>query len=342
MIRMRHTDEWIGLLVIVSVVVMLGSILQAGVLRDWFRPVSDLRVILPEAGVGGLEVGAAVEVLGTKAGIVRRIVIDPRQQMYAMVELDDQARAFIRRDSTAVIRRRFGVAGAAFVDISRGIGEEMDWSYAVINATTERAPTDSVSGLIDEVRQKVFPVLDNAGRATQSLADIMERINRGEGNAGRLLVDQTLISEIEATVAAAHRSVDGLNETLALLRDSAVDVSSLTKKVSAPDGVPALLKRADDLMASLQRSMQGIEQASTRLPAISENIEKGTTNLPKIASNVESSTANLPALLTQAQLTAQQLEELVTQLKSWWLLGGNSGGPPPIQRERLPASDLQP
>ena len=342
MIRMRHTDEWIGLLVIAAVVVMSAAILQAGVLRDWFQPVSDLRVILPEAGVGGLEVGASVEVLGTKAGIVRRIVIDPRQQMYAMVELDDQAQSFIRRDSTAVIRRRFGVAGAAFIDISRGTGEEMDWSYAVINATTERAPTDSVSSLIDEVREKVFPVLDNVGRATQAMADIMERINRGEGNAGRLLVDQTLITEIEGTVASAHKSVDGLNDVLALFRNSAVDVNALTKSMGGPEGVPALLKRADALMASLQRSMQGLEQVSAHLPAIAENIDKGTTHLPKISRNVENSTANLPALLTQAQLTAQQLEELVTQLKGWWLLGGTSGGPPPVQRERLPASDLQP
>lgn len=58
------------------------------------------------------------------------------------------------------------MAGAAFVDISRGTGEEMDWTYAVVEAVTERAPTDSVSALIDEARQKVFPILDNAGRVT--------------------------------------------------------------------------------------------------------------------------------------------------------------------------------
>ena len=35
-----------------------------------------------------------------------------------------------RRDSKALIRRRYGVAGAAFVDISRGTGSELDWSDA--------------------------------------------------------------------------------------------------------------------------------------------------------------------------------------------------------------------
>ena len=54
MMRLRHADEWIGLLVVVTVVLFLGIILQAGVLRDWFRPVYTLRIVLPEAGVAGL------------------------------------------------------------------------------------------------------------------------------------------------------------------------------------------------------------------------------------------------------------------------------------------------
>jgi len=58
---------------------------------------------------------------------------------------------------------------------------------------------DSINAMIDEVRGKVFPILDNAGRATQALAEIMDRINRGEGNVGRLLVDQTLMQQAEAT-----------------------------------------------------------------------------------------------------------------------------------------------
>jgi phospholipid/cholesterol/gamma-HCH transport system substrate-binding protein len=239
--RVRHTDEWVGALVIAAIVVLLVAVLQAGVLRDWFRPTSQLRLILPATGVAGLETGADVEILGTKAGTVQQIVLNPDQQMYALIELDEQAKAFIRRDSAAVIRRRFGVAGAAFVDISRGTGEKMDWSYAVISATTERAPTDSVSALIDEVRQKIFPVLDNAGRATQALAEIVERVNRGEGNLGRILVDQTLIQQTETTVTSARDAMKSLNLLVAQLIQTAGSLRDVTQKVGGSQGVPAVL-----------------------------------------------------------------------------------------------------
>ena len=318
MIRVRHTDAWVGLLVLAAAAVLIVAMLEAGFLRDWFKPTSELRLILPTTGVAGLEVGADVEVLGTKAGIVRRIVLDPSQQMYALIEIDKQFTAFIRRDSAAIIRRRFGVAGAAFVDISRGTGEEIDWSYAVIEATTERAPTDSINAMIDEVRGKVFPILDNAGRATQALAEIMDRINRGEGNVGRLLVDQTLMQQAEATVESANQAVAGLNQLVAQLQQSAGDVNELTGK-----SVPALMKRAGSVMSELQAVLKDLAQASTRMPAISRNIE--------------GSTANLPTLLTQLQVTTQDLDRLVVQLRGWWLLGG---GPPPQAKQFSPSQVL--
>lgn len=313
MIRVRYTDEWVGALVIAAVAVLLIAALQAGVLRDWFKPTEELRLVLPTAGVGGLEVGADVEILGTKAGRVQEIVLDPNQQMYAMIEIDEQAAAFIRRDSTAIIRRRFGVAGAAFVDISRGTGEEMDWTYAVIEATTERAPTDSVSALIDEVRQKVFPVLDNAGKATQSLAEIVDRINRGEGNVGRLLVDRTLVDQTEATVGSAREAMTALNALMAELQKSAGNLDALTQKVGGPDGVPAVLAQANTTLVALRKILDDVSVASQRMPAIAKNVEGGT--------------ANLPALLTQLQVTIQKLDQLVAQMQKSWLLGGAAAQP---------------
>jgi phospholipid/cholesterol/gamma-HCH transport system substrate-binding protein len=299
MMRVRHTDEWVGALVIAAVAVLLIAALQAGVLRDWFKPTSELRLVLPETGVAGLEVGADVEILGTRAGRVQRIVLDPDQQMYALLEIDEQATPFIRRDSKAVIRRRFGVAGAAFVDISRGTGEEMDWTYAVIEATTERAPTDSVSALIDEARQKVFPILDNAGRITQSLAEVADRINRGEGSVGRLLVDESLVQQVESTVGSAREAVSALN--------------ALALKLNGPDGVPSVLTQIDASLAALEQILGDVALSSRRMPAITKS--------------VEASAANLPALLTQLQVTIQKLDQLVVQLRSSWLLGGTAAQP---------------
>jgi len=327
MIGLRHADEWIGLLVVVVVALFFGVILQAGVLRDWFRPVSQLRIVLPEAGVSGLSVGADVEVLGTRAGVVRRIVINPNQQMYAEADIDDQARAFIRRDSHATIRRRYGIAGAAYVDISRGTGAEPDWNYAVIQAVTERDPTESVGALLDQVREKVFPILDDAGRSVKALAEVMQHIQKGEGDVGRLLTDETMVREIEAVVAKAGPAVSDLAEVASELKLAARNVDTLSQTVNARDGgVPALLRRADAALATLQQTMRDLQLAGQRAPQLTHNVELATRDLP--------------GLLTQTQQTAYELEQLAIQLRGLWLLGG--GGKPAPQSARLPAHEVRP
>ncbi|HXZ00731.1 MAG TPA: MlaD family protein [Stellaceae bacterium] len=326
MIRLRHTEEWIGALVVAALVLFLGAVLQAGVLRDWFRPVAKLRIVLPEAGVGGLSVGADVEVLGIRMGKVRRIVISPEQQIYAEAEIDEQARAFIRRDSRAVIRRRFDVAGAAYVEIERGNGPELDWSYAVVTAATERGPTEGLGALIDQLRDKVFPILDDTGRATRALAEVAERINKGEGNVGRLVGDETLARDLEAAVAEARGEVANVARIIAQLELAMGNVTALTATANARDGgVPELLRRANQALASLQDMLRDLNAAALQLPPVEHNLERGTENLP--------------GLVTQFQQTAHELELLLAQLRGNWLLGG---GPQPVERTPLPSTQIRP
>ena len=76
--HVRHTNEWVGLMVVLAALLFVGAVLEAGVLRDWFRPVSRLRILLPQSGVGGLAVGADIDVLGIRAGTVTRVVLATR------------------------------------------------------------------------------------------------------------------------------------------------------------------------------------------------------------------------------------------------------------------------
>jgi phospholipid/cholesterol/gamma-HCH transport system substrate-binding protein len=307
--RIRHADELVGLFVLLAVLVLVGAILEAGFLGRWFQPTSTLRVLLPESGVGGLEAGAEVEVLGTHAGTVRRIVIKPGKKMYAVAEIDDQVRAMIPRDSRAVIRRRYGIAGAGFVDIQRGVGAPMDWHYAVIAATTERPPTDSITALIDETRGKIFPVLTDAGRVARSVAAIAERTERGEGDVGHLLTDETLARNADSVAASANEDMKILGRLLARLDEDSANVGALVRAArDGKTGLPALLRQADQILGDVHGATRDLGRAMARAPTI--------------ARNLEATSGTMPVLLVQIQATADQLERLLIQLRGNWLLGG--------------------
>jgi phospholipid/cholesterol/gamma-HCH transport system substrate-binding protein len=324
--RLVSGDEWIGLLVLLALGLFLGAVLQAGVLREWVAPSARLRVLLPDEGVSGLAAGADLEVLGTRAGTVRRVVISQGQRLYADVQLDRQAMDFIRRDSVATIRRRFGVAGAAYLDVSRGAGAPLDWNFAVIEAVSERAPTETVGALIDEARDRILPIIEDAGRIVGAFARMAERMERGEGMVGRLLSDQEMSGQLSEVMAELRGLLEGARGILASVDRMAADGARLTEGLAGPQGVPALLRRSEQAMADLQRVTRELARAAPRAPAI--------------ARGAEESVANLPALLLQAQSTARELEALTAQLRTLWLLGGGGGAPP--ARERLPAERIRP
>src|SRR5947209_8602061 len=262
----------------------------------------------------------------------------PRQPISGCVSIfcSGHAGAFICRTSARrepscwrvdCDRSALGVARAAYVDVSRGTGAELDWNYAVIQAVTERDPTESIGALIDQARQKIFPILDDAGRSTKTLADVMERMQKGEGDVGRLLTDETMVRDIEVIVAKASGTVSDLGQLVSELQLAASNVKNLSQGMNAREGgVPGLLHRADATLATLQQSMRDLALATQRAPQIVHNVELGTRDLP--------------GLLTQTEQTAHQLEELAIQLRGVWLLGG--GGNPLPQSTRLPTHEVRP
>ena len=305
---LRHTDEWVGALVLLAAALFFGAVFEAGILKKWLRPDSTLRIVLPQGGVAGLVVGDDVDVLGTHAGTIRRLVLNPDGQgeMYAIAAINYDADPYIRRDSKAVIKRQYGVAGASFVDISRGTGTRLDWDFAVIDATAEPNPVDTLIATLAQVRASLLPTLANANAAMATLNTIIVGIHEGKGSAGRLLADDTLIRQAEATVG-------NLKEVVAKL-DPIVG------------RVPGLEDRTGQILANVRAATGDLKQA--------------TPQLPVIARNVADTTANLPALLTQAQASTEQLEKLLAQLRGNWLLGG-SGTPAPDPL-RLPPGAVKP
>jgi phospholipid/cholesterol/gamma-HCH transport system substrate-binding protein len=321
----------VGAVVLLCVALFVGALVNAGLLKEWFQSSLTLRIVLPETGMSGLAQGAEVQIMGTRAGEIRRIVIDPNQRMHAVARIDSQMKPFLRRDSQAVIRRQFGIAGSAFVDISRGHGPELDWGFAVLTAASERGPTDTIGQLLEEVRARVMPMIDelqkmivnantlvDAGgplrQTVQSAALLAQRLERGEGSLGKLLADDRLFADLQATLGAAQSAMAHANGLMAELERTSKDARIAT-----------IVQRTDAVLASLQ--------------TITRNLAAASPQFTQLTGNVTATTESMPALLLQTETTARELELLLGQLRRSWLLGGTA---PPAAGRRAPASEVRP
>ncbi|PWC53806.1 MlaD family protein [Azospirillum sp. TSO22-1] len=314
----RQTSRRAGLLMLVAGTLFVAAVLQAGMLQRMLNPSATLHIVLPADGPAGLVRGSDVQVLGTGAGRVEEIVIDPSASFHAVVRIERAMQPFIRSDSRVLIRKQFGIAGAAFLDISRGSGEPLNWKYAVLTAETERAATADVGKLVQDLSARIIPLIEKTDRTIAALAAITERLERGEGTLGRLLTDDTVVRELEAAARMVPASMNHVDAVL-------ISVNTLLGEVAeAIRMLPPAIGHADTALVSVDRLLN--------------NLNRLTPQLRDLAGRANSATAELPMLVAQVQATVTQLEKLLVTLQGNWLIGGNSGT---SQVQRRPLSPLE-
>ena len=326
--KFRYTNETVGLFVLITLLIFVTGLIYSGQVRKWFNPGETIKVVLPDDGLFGLTEGSTVEILGTKAGEVRDIVINPDQKIHANIRIDSDMAVFVRSNSKATIRKTFGIAGDAYLEITRGTGEPLDWEYAVITVETDRKTSDSLAELIEELRNKILPVVDDAHKAIlmltavakelqdpdkgvqqllTNLNSIADKIDSGEGAIGRLLTEDKLVRDLEALIARMGPILDDLKKTIQ-------NVSEFSAEFNIETGdIPEITRSLKKTLASMQMVMKDIRQT--------------TPQLPKIVKNVGDTTDTAPILVLQVQQVMVELERLIQQLQSHWLLGGGSGQP---------------
>ncbi len=332
----RYASELVGTLVLVSLIFFVIALFVGGRIDQWLNPGLNIRVVMPAEGMFGLSEGGKAEILGSKAGQVRRIVIQPDESIYADVHIVDGMSDFVRRDSVVTIRKRFGVAGDSYLDITRGHGQPLDEEYAVLDARIDRAATASAGELLSEIRDRAMPVIDDAASTIRSLAALTEglgdpdgdlqqtlanlnavsgRLARGEGAVGRLLVEDALIRELETLVRGLNHTLGGMGPVLDELQVTVRNIAVMSEAISAQSqAIPEVSKRMGSVLDSVD--------------AIMADLRRTTPQLPRISRNMADTTENLPVLLLQTQQTVSELELLIRQLRASWIVGGGAGEPP--------------
>src|ERR671918_2449868 len=326
----RYVSRRVGALVLIAFGIFAIALLQAGVLRDLFRSTLSLRVILPDSGLAGLNEGASVQILGTDAGDIREIVIDPERKFHAVVEIEEAMEPFVRRDSKVFIRKQFGIAGAAFLEIPRGQGEPLDWDYAVLTAEGGEAPTESMGEILEDVRAKVLPIVDDVqstigaagdliaqlqapeGHLQTTLADLRKvtrRLAAGEGTVGRLLAEDAVVRELETTLGEVNQQLAQFDGIVRDFQATSGEVAAMSRTLGAQsDRLPAVIASADAALAAFSQVMAEVERA---MPEITGLVRQ-----------TSSASVALPTLLTQTQRTMAELQQLLVQLRGVWLFGG--------------------
>ncbi len=308
--RFRHVHAITGTFVLVVLAIIIAVLVCAGRSQRWFIGNVTVRIVLPEEGAAGIRQGSEVYFLGTLMGTVSDVRVDPTGHMEARANIRRDFFLFVRADSSAVVKKKFGVAGDSFFEISRGEGAPLPEDNASI--VCKEQLQSALEAAVEEIRRETLLVLkktsigldtwtalgtnlfQSGDRLEQLLAradNIAGSVQQGKGTIGKLLTDSSTADELKTLLVKANHSVD-----------------------------------------ELQTTLKNLESASS-------NIQQATTNLPTISNAFGQEAKELPELVLQTQTSMRELERLIEAMQRHWLLRKYVNQTNPLPLRPLPASE---
>ncbi len=335
--QFRRVNEITGTFVLGVLAVLLAAVVWTGHSQRWFKSRVLLRITLPEGGAAGIRQGSEVYFLGTLVGSVSDVLVDPAGRMEAHANIRNDFFRFVRADSSAVVKRKFGVAGDSFFEITRGEGRPLPEKHAAIVCNEQLQ--SSLEAAIEDIRREVLLVLRKSsigleawtklggelGETRQHLDQLTVRLDKlaagveaGRGTVGRLLTDPALADDTERLLRRANETMGGLQIMVTNLNAAAKSIQQGTARL--PEFTDAIAHETQKLIARADTTMGGLQGVVTNLNAAAMNIRQGTLRLPEITDAVANEARDLPGLVRQTQSSMREMERLMEAMQHHWLV----------------------
>jgi phospholipid/cholesterol/gamma-HCH transport system substrate-binding protein len=195
---------FVGILVLVLFIFFLGN--QKSLFNSTFDVYSKFK------NVNGLQVGNNVRFAGINVGVVNAITIVNDSTVRVDLTLNSDVKKFIKKDSKMSIGSD-GLMGDKLVTVAPGGVTSQDEVVAG-QELTGVPPIDA-----DKIIGKLTGIADNAGTLIQNLAEITGKVNSGQGSLGKLLNNDKMANDLDATVKQAKTTMANVHKTTSTLNE---------------------------------------------------------------------------------------------------------------------------
>jgi len=233
-----HTPQFkvrLGLFVAGGLALFVLAIFIIGKQKNLFNPVFKLTTTF--YNVSGLQVGNNIRFSGIIVGTVdnMEIINDSTVRIDMLIKME--IKQFIKTDSEVAIGSE-GLIGDRLLVISQG---SFDAPLA-----QESAQLESVEPVeTDAIMFSLKITAENAEVITNQLAEIMTKINTGEGILGRLIQDTTIAQNLDQTIVNLKKSSKGLNENMEAAKHNFLFKGYFNKKARAAEKKEAETKATE-------------------------------------------------------------------------------------------------
>lgn len=248
MYKTKKNNLKLGFFVAIGVLLFILGIYYIGSQVNIFSKKFQVSAVF--ADISGLKVGNNARFSGINIGTVSKVQIINDSLVRVDLSIQENVRQFIRKDSKIEIGSE-GLMGNKIIKIYTG-----SINTAIIEEGDFMETIEVVQ--IDKILRQLHSSSTNTVTITKNVAEITDKINRGEGAFGKIFADESLANNL--SLIAKRTAV--LTENF----------SEISKKISKEEGTIGMLL-SDTLFAK-------------KLYQVGENLQKSTENLAILTDQV--------------------------------------------------------
>ena len=285
--KFRYVNEIVGTFVLAVVVLLAIGIILAGRAQEWFVPRYHIGLDFPPEGSLGLKKGSEIEILGTIVGKIEGITVNDDGSMRGEMMVKGDFIRFIRSDSLAIAKKKFGIAGDAYVEITKGRGDVMP-EDATLTLLKDTELMEIAQNMLNQIQDSTVPAINSIRKAVEEYTALAADMRDPKGPLFMLL------SNLEKITAGLEKGEGSAGQ---ILRDPGL-----------ANQLNDILKQVDESLAKVQTVLDDVKKTSAQLPAMAE----------KVGGEVD----DMPGLVLQTQETMREAERLIDGIQKSWIVRG--------------------
>ena len=305
----------VGIFVVAGLIIMVLAILTLGSQRKTFD--KSITVTAFFDNVNGLQKGNNIWFSGVKVGTIKKVYITGKGHVEVDMSISTDARQYIRKDAKAKLSTD-GLIGNKIIEIYGGSLKSEEIEEGDILSADIMLSTDDMMNTLAKNN-------DNFLAITNDLKVITGRITEGKGSIGKLMNDETLADQVNATSLMLHKSAKNLEQLTA-------NVSAYTNKLNLKGSLAndlvhdtvifnRLRMTVKSLQAITDSSKVAINNLKTAGNTLNEGLQDKNAPLGMLLSDQQSAD-KIKGTLNNLQDASKKLDENMEALQHNFLLRG--------------------
>lgn len=296
----------VGIFVVLGLIFLVAGILVIGNIHQTFS--KKLRVTTLFDDVNGLQKGSNIWFSGVKIGTVKQVDFYGASQVKVVMNIDREAQQYIRRDAKVKISTD-GLIGNKILVIYGGT-ERVSFVTEDDTLSVEKAlSTEDMMSTLQENNLNLVSI-------TSDFKIISKKLAAGEGTIGKLLNDDTVFKNIEATTASLNAASNKAQQLIASL-------NTFTSKLNQEGTLANDLVTDTVMVASLRSTVKELNEVAGNASAFISDLKQSANDPKSMVGTLlkdEQSAAHLKETMKNLDSGSKKLDEDLEALQHNFLL----------------------